>query len=165
MISVNNFTSVTSGRPFSRNMTVAGVTGAVVINGKSYNPRAGGSVSIENGAVYVDGVCSDPTIPSSTSATFNVKIEGTVGSIRLDVGSVTVAGDVDTIGTASGDVVVNGHVRGAVNTMSGDVDIRGDLHGNATTMSGDIKSGYVQGAASTKSGRVNVQRRVRVVKQ
>ena len=58
------------------------------------------SISINNGKVYVDGkLREDLSEPS-----IEIKIEGTVNSIRTGSGNVSVTGDVTAISTSSGDV-------------------------------------------------------------
>ena len=90
------------------------------------------SISINNGKVYVDGkLREDLSEPS-----IEIKIEGTVNSVRTGSGNVSVTGDVTAISTSSGDVNCK-DVKGGVQTMSGDVTCN-TITGNISTMSGDV---------------------------
>ena len=90
------------------------------------------SISINNGKVYVDGkLREDLSEPS-----IEIKIEGTVNSVRTGSGNVSVTGDVTAISTSSGDVICK-DVKGGVQTMSGDVTCN-TITGNISTMSGDV---------------------------
>ena len=90
------------------------------------------SISINNGKVYVDGkLREDLSEPS-----IEIKIEGTVNSVRTGSGNVSVIGDVTAISTSSGDVNCK-DVKGGVQTMSGDVTCN-TITGNVSTMSGDV---------------------------
>ena len=90
------------------------------------------SISINNGKVYVDGkLREDLSEPS-----IEIKIEGTVNSVRTGSGNVSVTGDVTAISTSSGDVNCK-DVKGGVQTMSGDVTCN-TITGNVSTMSGDV---------------------------
>ena len=90
------------------------------------------SISINNGKVYVDGkLREDLSEPS-----IEIKIEGTVNSVRTGSGNVSVTGDATAISTSSGDVNCK-DIKGGVQTMSGDVTCN-TITGNVSTMSGDI---------------------------
>ena len=90
------------------------------------------SISINNGKVYVDGkLREDLSEPS-----IEIKIEGTVNSIRTGSGNVSVTGDVTAISTSSGDVNCK-DVKGEVQTISGDITCN-NVSGNVSTISGDI---------------------------
>lgn len=105
--------------------------GTVTVNGATFS---GGSITIQNGVVTVDGVDQDITFAAGQT----IKVE--------------VSGDVDTLETKSGDVTVNGAV-GRVKTQSGDVRC-GDVNGDAETMSGDITCKKIGGNARTMSGNI-----------
>lgn len=101
--------------------------GRIVIDGREFT---GGSISIVNGKVTVDGVVQDGQL---------------VGDVKIDV-----HGDVVSMNSESGDVTVTGSC-GSVQTMSGDVKC-GDVSGNVKTMSGDVICGAIGGGVSTMSG-------------
>lgn len=106
--------------------TLNGINGATWINNVKIDGAQ--SISINNGKVYVDGKLSEPSI--------EIKIEGTVNSIRTGSGNVSVTGDATAISTSSGDVNCK-DIKGGVKTMSGDVTCN-TITGNVSTMSGDI---------------------------
>ena len=81
-------------------------------------------------------IYSDIT-PDSKNIT--ITVEGNVETLEVEACTkISVAGDVSSLSTVSGDVEVGGHVLGNVQTMSGDVDC-GNVGGNISTMSGDVK--------------------------
>lgn len=98
------------------------------INGVEFQ---GGSISITKGRVIVDGRDVTPD-----SKTINISVAGDVETIHAD--------DLTTL-------TVNGNC-GKVNTMSGDVDVDGDVKGNISTMSGDVVCRNVSGSVHTMSG-------------
>jgi hypothetical protein len=109
----------------------------IFINGRRIGGRNARDLTITNGVVYIDGkrVDDDEMGPEKT---FNITIEGDLGSLSVDSGTVSVAGSATTIKTLSGDVTVDGDVGGGVSTMSGDVTTRGSINGPVSTMSGDV---------------------------
>lgn len=104
-----------------------------IINGRVIS--GGHSVVITGNKVIVDGVDVTPDAKA-----INIEVHGNVERLEADVCErISVAGDVGSIQTQSGDVDVTGHVSGSISTMSGDVDSGGSIGGGVSTMSGDIR--------------------------
>lgn len=100
----------------------------IVINGSSY---MGNSVSIKNGAVYIDGVQQEQQLGHNII----VAVHGDVESLDLGSGSVA-AQNVGHITSGSGDVTCE-TVKGDVRTGSGDVTAV-KIEGSVRTGSGDV---------------------------
>lgn len=98
--------------------------------------RHGDKIDVVGGHLLIDGV---PV--SFGDSTKHVVIE------KLEV-----SGFVQSLTTASGDVVINGEV-GDVRTASGDVQC-GNVKGNVSTASGDVDCGDVEGSINSLSGRI-----------
>jgi len=101
----------------------------ITINGATYQ---GNDITIDNGKIFIDGVEAE-----TEAKEINISIQGSIYNLRVDTcNTITVDGNVGSIGTMSGDVKCN-NVFSYVNTMSGDVSAE-VIHGKVTTMSGDI---------------------------
>ena len=109
----------------------------VIVNGKRYSTN-GGSISVINNKVYVDGKLLSDT-NEAKEKTINITVEGNVeGDITTDVGGIT----------------VKGNCTGDVKTTSGDVDCK-DVGGDVKTVSGDVKCKFVSGRVQTVSGDIS----------
>lgn len=88
----------------------------ITINSTQYTVPDGASISTINGTVYVNG---KPYNPENTNPTIpvEVKIEGNVGPVTVDRGSVAVTGDV-TGNVSAGSSVKCGNVGGYVDAGS-----------------------------------------------
>lgn len=96
----------------------------------------GRSIQVQNNKVCVDG--KELTWAELESKTINIHVEGNVEELRVDCcNKVEVSGNVKTLETQSGDVVIKGYVSGDIRTQSGDVSC-GNIAGNVKTQSGDI---------------------------
>ena len=116
----------------------------VIINGVTYIGR---SISVNNGKVTVDG---QTVIPEGKE--INISVVGDINELNVDsCYKIDVKGNVDKVGTTSGDVTVNGNA-GNVNTVSGDVNVEKDVNGSISTTSGDVSCGQVSGNIKTVSG-------------
>tara|TARA_B100000508_G_scaffold60333_2_gene47520 strand:- start:65297 stop:65632 length:336 start_codon:yes stop_codon:yes gene_type:complete len=105
----------------------------IVINGVTIS--AGRSISIKSGRVTIDG---EDVTPDGKE--INISIEGNIDRLEADAcEKISVKGNINSVGTVSGDVDVEGDVRGSVSTMSGDVDCGGGIGGSVSTMSGNVK--------------------------
>jgi DUF4097 and DUF4098 domain-containing protein YvlB len=107
---------------------------SVTINGTTYK---GNNICFDGDKVTIDGKEKDNSLQG-------------VGKI-----TVTVNGDVDTLTTTSGDIIVKGSVGCNVKTTSGDVEIVGDVYGSVATISGDVEVNTIKGSCSTISGDIN----------
>ena len=109
----------------------------IVVNGKKYTTN-GGSISVINNKVYVDGeLLSD--CDEFKEKVINITVEGNVeGDISTDVGNIT----------------VKGNCTGDVKTTSGDVDCK-DVGGDVKTVSGDVKCKFVSCGVHTVSGDIS----------
>ena len=123
------------------------------INGKIFQYDGNGSISVENGKVYINGKLQNG---EDTSKEVHIKIEGNVD--KLDIvacSSLSINGNVTNIDSGSGDVNVEGDA-GSIKTGSGDVEVGGNVDGDIETGSGDVDiSGHVTGNVSTKSGDIS----------
>jgi len=108
---------------------------AVHINGKSY---PGNNVSMINGKVFIDG---KEIQGEETEKEILFKIQGNLGSLKIESGSVEVSGDVGTLEITSGNVKISGDVKGSVDLTSGNIKIQGKIEGNASVACGNIKKG------------------------
>lgn len=122
----------------------------IKINGVTIVSANGGSISVSNGRVVVDGQDVTPD-----EKQISIEVQGNVD--RLDVDAcerIIVAGTVGALSTRSGDVEC-GTVSGGIHTMSGSVTCNGDITGSVQTMSGDVRaSGRIAGGANSMSGRI-----------
>lgn len=116
-----------------------------VINGMVVD----GDLVITNGKVFVNG-----KQVTTEGKTINISIEGNVDRLQVDAcDKILVNGDVGSISTASGDVILN-ECKGSIQTTSGDVECKGDCI-NISTVSGDVKVRYAEGSIKTVSGDIN----------
>jgi hypothetical protein len=107
----------------------------------------GGSISITNGRVIIDGVDCTPDMKN-----INISIVGDVKEVKVGVcNSLKIEGNVNYIQTTSGDVDISGDVNGPVSSTTGDIDC-GNVAGNASSTSGDIVCGSVGGSMTTVNG-------------
>lgn len=109
------------------------MTSTIVINGVTIT--GGRNITIRNGKVIVDGKDVTPNAKE-----INISVNGSIDRLEADAcQKISITGDVGNVKTQSGDVDVNGDIKGSVQTMSGDVDCGGPIGGSVSTMSGDIK--------------------------
>lgn len=122
--------SFTSG---SNNLNIISSNGltSVNINGVTYS---GSNVCVKNNRVYIDGVIQEQIFDRD----INVVVNGNIDKVELDVGDIT----------------VNGNVSQGINISTGDVECK-DVTGNVSTSCGDIKCGKVTGNVSTTCGDIN----------
>ena len=71
----------------------------------------------------------------------NIEINGNINHFNLPSGSVTVNGDVKTLYTMSGNVVVNNGDVSKITTTSGNVTISGNCTDKISTTSGNVTIG------------------------
>ncbi|HXV27134.1 MAG TPA: hypothetical protein VD862_03895 [Candidatus Paceibacterota bacterium] len=104
----------------------------IKINGMSFS---GSSVVIRNNKVIVDGKDVTPDAKEIV-----ITVDGNVE--LLDIAacqSVRVSGDAGSVKVQSGDVEVEGDVKGDVETMAGSINVGGNIGGDANTMAGNIR--------------------------
>ena len=150
------------------------------INGKTINiPNGCKSLVIKNNEIWIDGKkLSEEDGLLGTDKVINVHIEGSVDSVNIShCNDLSVAGNVNEIGTNSGDITIHGAVSGYVSstsceihvdencrditTNSGDVEIEGRVSGDIQTSSGDVDiTGDVSGNIQTSSGDVDISGKV-----
>ena len=68
----------------------------------------------------------------------NIEINGNINHFNLPSGSVTVNGDVKSLYTMSGNVVVNNGNVGKITTTSGNITISGNCTDKISTTSGNV---------------------------
>ena len=122
------------------------------INGKEYELPGHASISVRDGAVYVDNKkYIDPATEFANDHVINIEICGNVEQIASGSGNVIVHGNANFVQSSSGDIEVNADIRGNVQTSSGDITCE-NVGGDVRSVSGDINCGNVRGETHTKSG-------------
>ena len=122
------------------------------INGKEYELPGHASISVRDGAVYVDNKkYIDPTTEFVNDRVINIEICGNVEQIASGSGNVIVHGNANFVQFSSGDIEVNADVRGNVQSSSGDINCE-NVGGDVRSVSGDINCGNVRGETHTKIG-------------
>lgn len=103
----------------------------ITINGVTIDVPDGANVTVENGVLRVNGVHSSsyPDLPSNNQVVF--KIEGHLGGLRVDRGSVEVSGTVSGTVQAGGSVSIGGDCDGMVQA-GGSVTCGGSIRGGVT---------------------------------
>lgn len=115
-----------AGMPIKAGVTISGST----VSGNV----AGSNLTISGGRVIVDGVeVSD----IANVGPVTIIVEGSIESLKLTAGAVTVNGDVGECQTVSGDIKVAGQIAGNCKTTSGDIEALA-IHGSCKSVSGDI---------------------------
>lgn len=131
-------------------MSIFGSKANLTLNGVSYSGR---NISVTNGRVVIDG--RDVTAAADSQSKLVIEVKGDLE--HLEVGScasVTIAGAVGSVSTASGDVHC-GDVGGRVSAVSGDIyccNVTGDVE----SVSGDIDCGNVAGAVKAQMGDISI---------
>lgn len=120
--------STRESKDFTGRNTYTNVSGnGNVINGKN--------IVVRNGKVVVDGVDVTDSLKS-----FNITVTGNVDKLSVDAcNEVKIEGNVNSVYTMSGDVVIKGGVDEGVETISGDVTVGTYIAGKVSTVSGDVK--------------------------
>lgn len=109
----------------------------IIIDGVNLsNLATNGRISIKNGKVVIDRK-EVTDLASYKGPNVTIIVQGDVGDVSLDSGTLEVQGNAQSVNTLSGDATIRGSVSGNVSTMSGDVKA-GAINGNCSTMSGDI---------------------------
>lgn len=112
-----------------------GASSVVKINGSVVHGNITGGSIVVNDRVLIDG---KEVMNLKGIGPVTIQIDGSVSELQVAAGNVVVGGDVFTVNTVSGDVVVKGSVERTVATVSGDVDVSGSVRDRVETVSGDI---------------------------
>jgi hypothetical protein len=132
-------------------MNVTSISGgSVTVNGKTYENLDGGSISINNGIVMIDGKQVDDV---EKTQIVNVVINGDVAGDVMTNGSIK-CNSAGSVSASSGDVEIAGDVTGGVQCFFGDVEIEGSCGGGIQTSSGSVGCGNVAGNVRTSSGNI-----------
>lgn len=116
--------------------------GDVNCGGKVYH-FTGESMLIKDGKMYINGKLQGEDAKSEDEKKvvyrdLVIEFKGKAESIKAEGNvRVDVTGDVGSISSTSGNIVVEGHVLGDARTMSGNITASA-VHGSVSTMSGDI---------------------------
>ncbi len=117
---------------------------SIMVNGVRIEAPDGASVSVINGVVHINGVANNAA--GKLQGIVDLKVEGRIGSVRVDHGSITcenVEGNVHAMGsvTVRGNVLCNVDAGGSVNCgdVGGGVDAGGSV--NCGNVSGDVDAG------------------------
>lgn len=126
-----------------------------IINGRNMGNLSGGSFSMIDGDLIVNGKRVD--LESFGDAkVFNITVHGDVDSIDGTFSEITVNGNAGSARSRSGNVTVTEGVSGSAESVSGNVRIGGSVTGNAKSVSGKIViEGDVHGKVSTVSGKIS----------
>jgi len=108
----------------------------VTINGVSYR---GKNVSVSNGKVVIDGVEQGDETQSKNIV-------------------ITVKGDVGSVESPDGTIIVHGDVKGNVNATNGDIEAE-NVGGSVTTTNGDVECWEVAGDVNTTNGDIKYKKR------
>lgn len=128
--------------------TITGIQGSVTINGKTYR---GSSIEVVNDEVKVDGKPVEPA--ESSFKTVSIVVEGSCQDITVNVGDITVKGNVDgEVHTGMGDIEC-GDVSGDVDDAMGNIDCK-NVGGDVIANMGNVTCGTVQGDVSASMGNV-----------
>lgn len=119
----------------------------IVVNGQQFSGR---SVNVVNGKVIVDGKQVD--VPDSKE--IHITVEGDLGNLQLDSGSVTVTGHAGDVTVGQGSVHVGMDVKGKIKVDQGKVDCQ-DVFANVSVDMGNVKAREIHGNATTKMGNIS----------
>lgn len=124
--------------------------GSIRVGGKTYLAPPGGSLSIINDRVYVNGTLVEPVDgpPEKIRGKVEIHVDAgaTLSRLELPHADVVVHGNVGSL-SAGGDVqVTDGFVVGSV-SASGDVELTGDIGGNVSA-SGDVTARTIRGVVN-----------------
>ena len=94
--------------------------GTITIGNRAYVSRSG-NITINNNKVMIDGVDVTEETGLEEQKEIHISIEGTVESVRLEQGSVTVTGDTGDVKTSQGSISVGGDIKGDAKTSQGSI--------------------------------------------
>ncbi len=124
----------------------------VTINGVTVEGPSGCNISVVNGVVTINGKVADQV--GVLSGTVHMKVEGDIGLLRLDHGSIAIKGNANSV-HAGESVEVSGNVAGAINA-GGSVKVTGDAA--AVTASGSVSVGGDVKGRVIAGGSVNIHK-------
>jgi len=107
------------------------------INGRGYMGR---KIEVrKDGHIYVDDKRAEQEDETRYKPA-TITVEGNVKTLGVESGAVTVHGDTQSVCTVNGDIYIAGDAKGVCTTMSGKISISGCYEGQAppSTMSGKI---------------------------
>lgn len=119
---------------------------SISVNGKSFSGR---NVTIINGKVIVDG----KTVDMPDAKEIIVNIEGDLGSLQLDAGTVNVTGHAGDVHVGQGTAKVEMDVKGEVRVDQGKLECN-DIFADVRVDMGNIKASTIHGNATTKMGNI-----------
>ena len=107
----------------------------VIINGRVY---PGSSLSISGSDVGIDGKTVS-SLAEWKEKEINITINGGAESVSVEVGNITVHGDVTkSVKNTNGDIEITGSVGGVVKTTNGSIDC-GAVSGDVDTVNGNSR--------------------------
>ncbi len=112
---------------------------SITINGNDIEKKINGKVNsiIQNGnKIIVNGI----------NITDLITKDGTVLNVTIQLD-----GNVDTITTDNGNILINGNVSNNVSNMNGNIQCE-NINGSVTNKNGDIQAGDIIGDVSNKNG-------------
>lgn len=119
---------------------LSGGGASISVNGVKVRGRVvSGDMLINDKGVFVNGQPISDF--EDIKGPINVQIEGSVQSLKVQAGDVTVAGDVGSLDTQAGDVNIKGSVEGDVKSQAGDIEVEGSVKGNVKASCGDVTIG------------------------
>lgn len=111
-----------------------GSKSSININGVTIE---GNDISVVNGRIMVDGVEHSSSTTLMKAPKITIHVNGNVNELGTVSGDVNITGNVNSAKSTSGDFTIKGDVQ-TVTTVSGDVEAR--KINSAKTVSGDIST-------------------------
>lgn len=106
----------------------------IQINGKTIISN-GGSISISNGKITIDGKIVD----FEDAKEINIEINGSLDALDVDsCNKINISGSCVSVKTHNGSVDIGGNVTQDVTTHNGNIEC-GNVGGNVSTRNGNIK--------------------------
>lgn len=145
--------------------------GQCFVNGVVYEVPDGAAIVIKNNTLYVDGeVYTGPGSKKEEENKFIIEVRGSLVSLEVKRGDVTVHGDVSGNVDAGGNVTVNGSVGKSVDAsgdvnchnVQGNVDASGKVDcwtvSGSVDASGNVECGYIGGKVDANGNVVCIQK-------
>lgn len=132
-----------------KNITqISNISGSVQIGEKNF---AGSNITINAQGMFIDGVHINDVSCNQPQTRIVIKITGDVGSVESERGEILINGSVTGNVHSKSGTIGCGDVGGDIESKSGTVSC-GNVKGNVESQSGIINCGSVGGSAKTLSG-------------
>lgn len=134
-------------KPFGFENVNVSTSASITINGQNFSGKnitiKGGTIIIDNETINIDEKEINISISGNVEtldvgSCNHLDISGDVKSVKTASGSVVIKKVVEHVTTSSGGISVTGSVKGSVGTVSGSVKVGGTIHGDVKTVSGNV---------------------------